>query len=137
MLMSNKNMQIDFEKIVKHLMDTSDEDFKTATILFEAKVYAWALFLGHISVEKLIKAYYANKFRKHAPFTHNLYRLAELSEIKLTDKYSDWLDKITSFNLNARYDDYKRDFYSLCTVEYAREWIEKIKEVRTWIKQMF
>ena len=93
-------------------------------------------FLGHISIEKLLKAVYVNKYKKHSPFLHNLYRLAELSEIELTDEQSDWLDKITSFNLNARYDDYKREFYLLCTEEFAGEWIEKIKILRSWIKQM-
>jgi uncharacterized protein len=29
------------------------------------------------------------------------------------------LDEITSFNLNARYDDYKKEFYKLCTPEYT------------------
>jgi serine protease inhibitor len=62
--------------------------------------------------------------------------LAELNGLELTDEYSDWLDKLTSFNLNARYDDYKREFYSLCTVDFTREWIEKIKTIRSWIKQM-
>lgn len=76
------------------------------------------------------------KNQKHAPFTHNLYRLAELNEIELTDEYSDLLDKITSFNLNARYDDYKREFYLLCTIDFTKEWIEKIKTIRTWIKLM-
>jgi HEPN domain-containing protein len=61
----------------------------------------------HLS-EKLLKAVYVNKFEIHAPFTHNLYRLAEQIELELTDEYSDWLDEITSFNLNVRYDDYKK-----------------------------
>ena len=92
-------------------------------------------YLGHISIEKLLKAIYVNKYKKHAPFLHNLYRLAELNELELTDEQSDWLYKITSFNLNARYDDYKREFYLLCTPDFTREWIEKIKIIRTWIKQ--
>jgi HEPN domain-containing protein len=104
--------------------------------LYHSKSYGWALFLGHISIEKLLKAVYVKKNKKHSPFLHNLYRIAELSEIELTDDQSDWLDKITSFNLNARYDDYKREFYSLCTEEFAGDWIEKIKIFRSWIKQM-
>lgn len=92
--------------------------------------------LGHISIEKLLKAYYVHKNKKHAPYTHNLYRLAELSEIELTDDQSDMLDKITSFNINARYDDYKREFYLICTPDFTKEWIEKIKILRVWIKQM-
>ncbi|MEA3446198.1 MAG: hypothetical protein U9R19_15880 [Bacteroidota bacterium] len=46
------------------------------------------------------------------------------------------LDEITSFNLNARYDDYKREFYSICTLDYTKNWIEKIKDIRTWIEKM-
>ena len=46
--MSDDNKKIDVDKIVKHWIDTSDEDFKTMLDLFESKSYSWALFLGHI-----------------------------------------------------------------------------------------
>jgi HEPN domain-containing protein len=134
--MSKDDSNIDVDKIVKHWIETSEEDFQTMISLYYSKSYGWALFLGHISIEKLLKAVYVKKYKKHSPFLHNLYRLAELSEIELTDEQSDWLDKITSFNLNARYDDYKREFYLLCTEEFAGEWIEKIKTLRSWINQM-
>lgn len=134
--MSDKDFNIDVDKIVKHWIDTSEEDYQTMLSLFDSKSFGWSLFLGLISIEKLLKACYVRKHNKHAAFTHNLYRLAELNELELTDEYADWLDKITSFNLNARYDDYKREFYSLCTVEFTKEWIEKIKIIRSWIKKM-
>jgi len=129
--MTDDTSKIDIDKIVKHWIDTSEEDYQTMLSLYASKSYGWSLFLGHISVEKLLKAVYVNKCRKHAPFLHNLYRLAELSDIEITDEQSDWLDKVTSFNLNARYDDYKREFYSLCTPEFTSEWIEKIKILRS------
>lgn len=135
----NANMndsKMDVEKVVKHWIDTSDEDFETMLSLYNAKSFSRSLFLGHISIEKLLKAYYVNKNKTHAPFTHNLYRLAELNEIEMSDEQSDWLDKITSFNLNARYDDYKREFYAMCTEEFSTHWIEIIKTIRLWIKQM-
>lgn len=134
--MSDESFNIDPDKVVKHWIETSDEDYQTMLSLFDSKSFGWSLFLGHISIEKLLKAYFVSKNKKHAPFTHNLYRLAELSEIEMTDEYADWLDKITSFNLNARYDDYKREFYSLCTVDFTKEWIEKITIIRSWIKRM-
>lgn len=127
---------IDFEKIANHWVETSDEDFQTMMKLFKEKSYSWSLFLGHISVEKLLKAYFVKKNHEHAPFTHNLYRLSEISQLELTDELSDWLDKITSFNLNARYDDYKREFYTICTEDFTSEWVEKIKIIRTWIRKM-
>ena len=134
--MSSEKSNIDIEKIKKHWIDTSDEDYQTMLVLFDSKSYSWSLFLGHISVEKLLKANYVSKNKNHAPYTHNLYRLAELSGVELTDEYADWLDEISAFNLNARYDDYKREFFSICTEEYTKEWIEKIKIIRLWIKQM-
>ncbi len=135
-LVSDEKANIDIDKIVNHFIVTSEDDFNTMLSLFDSKSYGWSLFLGHISIEKLLKAYYVRKYRKHAPYTHNLFRLAELCEILLNDEQSDWLDKITTFNLNARFDDYKREFYNQCTPDFTRSWIEKIKTVRLWIKQM-
>ena len=134
--MTGKNSNIDIDKIVNHWIETSDDDFETMLSLYHSKSYRWSLFLGHISTEKLLKALYVKRFKKHAPFTHNLYRLGELTGLEMTEKYADWFDEITSFNLNARYDDYKKEFYKLCTPEYTKNWIEKIKIIRTWIKEM-
>ncbi len=134
--MTERKTNINIQKIVNYWIETSDEDYTTMLTLFESKTYGWALFLGHITLEKVLKAYFVQKHKNHAPFTHNLYRLVELNEIEISDEYSDWLDKITAFNLNARYDDYKREFYSICTKDFTTEWINKIKILRTWIKKM-
>jgi len=45
------------------------------------------------------------------------------------------LTTITAYNINARYDDYKRSFYKKCTFEYTNKWVEIIKELRLWIKK--
>ncbi len=124
------------EKIKMHWIVTSDDDFNTMMALYNSKSYHWSLFIGHIAVEKILKALYTKLYKKHAPPIHNLYRLAKLCKIELTEEYSDWLDTITSFNINARYDDHKREFYDICTREYTKIWIDKIKELRKWIKQM-
>ena len=134
-MVDNKS-NIDVEKIVNHWIETSDDDFNTMLTLYNSKSYGWSLFLGHISTEKLLKALYVKRFKEHAPFTHNLYRLGELIGLNMSDEYSDWFDEITSFNLNARYDDYKKEFNTLCTPDYTQNWIEKIKTIRTWIKEM-
>jgi HEPN domain-containing protein len=130
------NIQIDIGKIVEHWIETSDCDFNDMLVLYNSQSYHWALFMGHITIEKLLKAYYVKKKETHAPLTHNLYRLAELSNIELTEEQSDWLYRITTFNINARYDDYKKEFYKICTKEFTDEWISKIKILQQWIKQM-
>ena len=94
------------------------------------------LYLREKQIEKILKALYVRIQGKHAPAIHNLLRLAELCKLKMTDEYSDWLDTITSFNINARYNDYKKEFHTLCRLEYAESWTSRIKELRIWIKKM-
>jgi HEPN domain-containing protein len=126
---------IDIENITKYWIDTSEEDYRTMLNLYKSQSYTWALFIGHISVEKLLKAYYVKLYRRQAPYIHNLLRLAESTKLDISDEYADILDQITAFNINARYEDYKREFYLRCTPAFTMEWIEKIKLIRKWIIQ--
>ena len=127
---------INVDTIVRHWMVTSDEDFATMEGLLAIKRNSWALFLGHIVIEKLLKAYYVKVKCRHAPLTHNLLRLAQDCDLILTNEQKVSLAEITKFNLNSRYDDYKRDFYTKCTAGFTAEWSEKIKQLRLWIKEM-
>jgi HEPN domain-containing protein len=127
--------EFNIEKTYNHWIDTSEKDFGTMINLYNSGDYLWSLFIGHLVIEKLLKAYYIIKNRDHPPFTHDLSRLAELSRLKLTTEQSDWLDTITTFNINARYDSYKDAFYKKCTKEFTNEWIERIKTLRIWIKE--
>lgn len=47
---------IDTEKIAGYWISSSDKDFRTMQNLFESKDFHWALFLGHLVIEKLLKA---------------------------------------------------------------------------------
>jgi HEPN domain-containing protein len=124
----------DIEKTFNHWNDTSDKDFITMLHLFETKDYHWSLFIGHIVIERLLKACIVKKISDHAPFSHDLTKLANLTDLKFTEEQLDWLDTISTFNMNARYDSYKEAFYKKCTYEFTKEWIEKIKELQLWIK---
>ncbi len=59
------------------------------------------------------------KKEENPPLIHNLLRLAEKNELKLTEKLKLQLARITTFNINARYDDYKREFQKKCTTEFT------------------
>ena len=129
---SNK---IDIEKTYNHWISTSDKDFNTMNNLFNSKDFHWALFIGHLVVERLLKASIVKATNEHAPFSHDLRKLAKLSKINFTAEHLIWLDTITTFNINVRYDSYKQAFYKKCTLNYSSEWTTNIKELRTWIKK--
>lgn len=46
------------------------------------------------------------------------------------------LIRITAFNLESRYPDYKREFRKKCTQEFTEKELKKINEVFLWLKSM-
>ncbi|WP_084165757.1 HEPN domain-containing protein [Dyadobacter crusticola] len=102
---------IDYEKVSAYWLQTSDDDFVTMENMFKTRDYHWALFIGHIVIEKLLKGCVVRETGKYAPFTHDLTRLCKLSNIEFSKEQLDWMDTITTFNIDARYDDYKLLFY--------------------------
>ena len=98
--------------------------------LYNFKDYHWSIFIGHIVIERLLKAVVVQETNYYATFSHDLRRLVKLSKIKFNDEYFAWLDTITTFNLNARYDSYKQAFYKKCTSDFTAKWISNIKELR-------
>lgn len=127
----------DIDSVVLYWRTSSDLNYSTMQNLMKSKEFPWALFMGHLVIEKLIKALYVQKTQKHPLLSHDLLRLFEKIDISLPLGYDEWLDKITTFNLNARYDDYKQSFYKLCTIDFTNEWINKIEILRQWlIKQL-
>lgn len=128
--------QIDVEKLRNYWINSSEEDFETMLSLYDTGHYHWAFFVGHLSLEKQLKRMYVDKFGKLAPFIHDLLRLAELNDLNLSFEQTEWLDEITLFNLKARYDDYKKRFYMRCSRDFTTKWIEKIKQLRSWIETM-
>jgi HEPN domain-containing protein len=126
----------DYQKSMDFWIEGADDDFDTMIAMYETKRYNWALFLGHLMIEKLLKAYYV-KIKKNYPLkTHNLLKLANDCNIELNETKTLQLTTLTAFNINARYDDYKKTFYKKCTLEFTREWIDIIKELRIWIKKL-
>ena len=124
--------------LMNYWIESSDRDYESMEKNFETEQYTWALFIGHLTIEKLLKAIYAkvNKDNSYPPKIHNLNVLAERCNIELDERKTKILMTCNSFNISARYDDYKNEFYERCTKEYTSEQIENIKEVRSWLKEM-
>ena len=124
---------MDKTEIVQYWLDTANNDYKTMLNLYESKDYNWSLFIGHLVIEKLLKALYVKNIDINVPRIHDLLRLAEKSGLPIDDDKKELFDIITTFNLNTRYPDYKQSFYNKCTYEFTTEYIEKIKELRLWL----
>ena len=124
--------------LMKFWNESSDRDYVSMIKNYETKQYTWALFIGHLMLEKLLKGIYAkiNKENPYAPKIHNLNNLASKCGIKLNEKQTRILFTCNSFNINARYEDYKNNFYNKCTQQYTLEQIKNIEIMREYFKNI-
>jgi HEPN domain-containing protein len=118
-----------YKKLVDYWQKTAEHDYETMKSLFAGKRYDASLFFGHIVLEKIFKAAVANATKDHAPYTHNLIKLAEVSKIELDEKELNLLKEVNDFNIEARYPEQKLQFYNLCNKKYAEKYIKEIDKL--------
>ncbi len=115
---------------IEYWLSTSKEDFETALSLFDSGKYVWSLFVAHLALEKLLKAFWVRDNESNfPPRTHELNRIAKESKLVFTDKEKEFLAEVSAFNLEVRYPDYKRRFNERCTKDFANKYLNDIKEL--------
>jgi len=127
---------MDRADLINYWVETSDRDFLTMHNLYKSKDFNWSLFIGHLVIEKLLKALYVKQNCKNIPKIHDLLRLAENLNLDLNENQKDMLDTITTFNINARYPDFKQTFYAKCDRDFTKANICNIEELRQWLRTL-
>jgi len=126
---------MEIKEIESFWITEAKEALQVADHLMEKGDYSYALFFGHLAIEKLLKALHVVKQKDHAPPIHNLMRLAKLAGIAVPEDKIDALIEISAFNIEARYPDFKRAFRKKCNAEYAEKQITVIKEIFQWLQK--
>lgn len=123
--------------LMKYWFESADRDYETMQVLYENKKNTWCLFIGHLVIEKLLKGLYAknNPDNPIAPKIHNLILLSQKAHLEVPNEVREKIQIINTFNISARYDDYKRSFDEKCTDEFTKKQVENIKEVQKWLKE--
>lgn len=127
--MKNKKSIVEYWKLL------AKNDIKVMESLFREKHYPYALFVGHLAIEKLLKSYYVFKRGEHPPFIHDLVRLSTEAGLSLSDKEKVLLDAISQFNIEARYPDIKLSFYKKADRIFTEKYMKEIKGFYQWLKK--
>ena len=122
------------EKIhIDYWLESAAHDMEVAETLFKSQKYDWCLFIGHLVIEKVLKAFYVRDKKEAPPWIHNLVRLAENTALQLSEEQLMFLANVNDFNIESRYPDYKFSFYKMCTKEFTEEQFSRIKEMYQWL----
>ena len=69
-------MVFDIDKTVQYWKEGAAYDLETGKSLLESRRFPYALFFGHLALEKILKPLLVKTTKDHAPFTHSLTFLA-------------------------------------------------------------
>lgn len=118
-----------------YLKQESQESYETALDLFEDRHNHFALFFCHLALEKIIKACFLFQKNKFAPPVHDLIFLVKKAGIALQKETITLLAEINTFNIRARYEDYKREFYKKATAEYTKKWLDTTHDLLEFFRE--
>lgn len=127
-------LKFDIEKTVNYWLEGADYDMGVAEALYKKKKYPYALFMGHLALEKVLKAVVVKTTHKHAPYTHSLEKLARKLKIDTPKQTQIKLREFMEFHLEARYPDEQKAFYKKCSRSYTKGKLQEIKEIFEWLK---
>jgi HEPN domain-containing protein len=127
-------LKFNIEKTVNYWLEGADYDMGVAEAMYKKRKYPYALFMGHLALEKVLKAVVVKTTCKHAPYTHSLEKLARKSKIDAPTQTQIKLREFMEFHFEARYPDEQKAFYKKCSRSYTKEKLQEIKEIFEWLK---
>ncbi len=114
---------------IDYWINSASHDLDVSETLFKNGKYDWCLFIAHLVLEKMLKAFYVKNVGKSPPRIHDLVRMANMAKREFDEVTLEFMDAVNTFNISTRYPDEKLKFYKMCTREFTEEHFQRIKEI--------
>ena len=111
--------------VIAHWRKGARDSLLSARLLYEGGQYASVLFHCHLAVEKALKVVFMEEFKKEAPMTHDLPRIAAELGRTWTEEERKLFADLTGYAVAARYDDPAWAEHE-ATLEKAELWISRV-----------
>jgi HEPN domain-containing protein len=118
-------------------LNQAEYDLNTAEYMFSGRRYFYAIFMGHLSLEKALKGLYQKKLAATPPKTHNLLYLMSKAEIKPPEEIGKFIVKLNEASVATRYPEELRNLERDFTAPIAKDMLAKTKEALEWIRSQY
>lgn len=124
-------------KQTEYWLKESLDNYDTAKVLIRNKKYLEAAFFCHLALEKMIKAYIADRSKQLPPKSHNLLLLTDKAGLKseLDESQLDFLANMNLYQLEGRYPGDREIFYQQTPVEEFAELLTRTGVELKWLEQ--
>jgi HEPN domain-containing protein len=115
-------------------LDLSAYDLEVARDLLQSERHVYAVFMCHLSTEKLLKAAVVELAGEDPPpRIHILKRLAEIAGLALSEEQLKFLVELTDQQQRARYPDDLAALGRIYTKTYAARMLLQTEEFQRWL----
>jgi len=119
-------------KPAREWFNQADYDLKTADAMFRTGRYIYTVFMCHLSIEKVLKGLYAQKFNETPPKIHNLLYFIEKIKLKPSEDLYDFIFSLNRVSIPTRYPDDLHRMLSDYNQKSTKILLRKSKEVLKW-----
>lgn len=123
---------MDITRQIEYWRSGADEDWQVAVELVNSGRTRHGLFFAHLALEKLLKAHVCRTTGDLAPRIHTLLRLAERTELSVSEPQRLFLARFDQYQLEGRYPDM---LPIAPDIETAHNELTQAQEVFEWLIQ--
>ena len=121
---------MDVKKHIQYWLRSADEDWDIAQDLVDRKKVRHGLFFAHLALEKVFKAHVCRTTQDVAPRIHHLLRLAETTNLYLSQDHKAFLAEFDQYQLEGRYPE---NLLSPPTPGEAKQQLQEAGEIFQWL----
>jgi HEPN domain-containing protein len=126
---------MNIQEHINYWLESAEYDLNAAESMYQTGYFVWCLFIGHLVLEKTLKAIYVQSSNnKVPPKIHNLLKLSTLSNLDLSAEQIDVFEDVNDFHIEGRYSEFKNELYKVATKQYTYENFGRIKAQYKWLK---
>lgn len=112
----------------------AERNWETALYLKNGKQNVMALFMLHLTIEKLFKAHWVkDNIDNFPPRTHDLQFLHNQTDLDIPAEDYDYLAVVNQWSIDTRYPDYRNKIYSIATDTYVTAQVVRIEKLKQWL----
>jgi HEPN domain-containing protein len=123
---------VDITRQIEYWRSGASEDWQVAVELVDSSRTRHGLFFAHLALEKLLKAHVCRTTGDLAPRIHTLLRLAERTDLSVSEPQRLFLARFDQYQLEGRYPDV---LPIAPDIETARNELSQAQEVFEWLIQ--